>query len=424
LKSVKWITLRPHAPWYNEEIRQEKHERRKAEKRWRKTKLTVHKQLYRDKCHSVNTIISLAKKEHFLHKIEECGTNHKQLFKLMGNLMGNTSERILPSHATADQLSNRFNDFFKSKVDTIRDSIRSTARHDDDDACALDDDTLFDGVPLTFFEKATSNELKKIIVSAPSKSCILDPFPTWLMKECVDPLLPLVSAIVNTSLSSSTVPTYFKQAVVVPLLKKAGVNQDDLKNYRPVSNLPFLSKVLEKVVAKRLDDHITKYSLHDTLQSAYRQGHSTETALLKIQNDVAQALDGKSMVVLVMLDLSAAFDVIDHPILLERLQYSFGVTSDALGWIQSYLSDRRQRVTAGTGCSQDQLMECGVPQGSVLGPKAYSMYTKPVGHIIRRHGLAYHCYADDTQIYFTIKPNDDWSDVSSKMQTCVQDVGS
>ena len=189
-----------------------------------------------------------------------------------------------------------------------------------------------------------------------------------------------------------------------------------------VSNLPFLSKILEKVIDKRLNDHVTQNALYDSLQSAYRQGHSTETALLKVQNDIAAALDRRSMAVLILLDLSAAFDVIDHTILLNRLEYSFGISGNALKWMKSYHSDRVQCVAVGAETSTNKFLKCGVPQGSVLGPKEYCMYTKPIGDIVKRHNLSYHCYADDTQLYITIKPTESWEDVRPIMEACVNDI--
>jgi hypothetical protein len=111
-----------------------------------------------------------------------------------------------------------------------------------------------------------------------------------------------------------------------------------------------------------------------------------------------------------MLDLSAAFDVIDHNILLNRLDYAFGISGDALSWIKSYLVDRPQRVAINLDHSDDMQLKYGVPQDSVLGPSLYCMFAKPVEEICRRHGMSYHRYADDTQVYQILKPTGDWHD--------------
>ena len=123
-----------------------------------------------------------------------------------------------------------------------------------------------------------------------------------------------------------------------------------------------------------------------------------------------------------MLDLSAAFDVVNHTILLKCLNYSFGISDSALSWIESYLKDRSQRVAIGTVQSDDLKLQCGVPQGSVLGPKLYCMYSKPVGEICKRHNMLYHCYADDTQAYQVIKPEGDCDDLSERLKACLSDI--
>ena len=120
-----------------------------------------------------------------------------------------------------------------------------------------------------------------------------------------------------------------------------------------------------------------------------------------------------------MLNLFAAFDVIDHDILFNRLQHSFGIDEDALLWIKSYLHGRSQRVAIGTVKSNSMELKYGVPQGSVLGQKMYCIFSKPIGVICSRHDLCYHCYADDTQLYFVIKSPDDWSDVTGR---CLSEI--
>ena len=153
------------------------------------------------------------------------------------------------------------------------------------------------------------------------------------------------------------------------------------------------------MISGRLNEHLINNSLFDPLQSAYRDKHSTETALIKVQNDI---LSAGSSAILLMLDLSAAFDTIDHDILLSRLCNVYGITGNALDWFRSYLTGRIQRVVIEDFVSVDQELDFGVPQGSVLGPRIYCMYTKPVSDIILRHGLSHHSYADDTQLYMTM----------------------
>ena len=123
------------------------------------------------------------------------------------------------------------------------------------------------------------------------------------------------------------------------MIKKPSIDSNILKNYRPVSNLCFLSKCLERIVANQLKIYLSENKLYAKCQSAYRANHSTETALLRVHNDIMRALDLRKDVISVMLDLSAAFDTLDHDILLNRLQCRFGITGSALQWFRSYLTD-------------------------------------------------------------------------------------
>lgn len=414
---TKYVTLRPNAPWYTDELRQAKHERRRAERVWRRTRLTVHKEIFKKKSDIRNKLLIKTKQDYYCSKVKECEHDQKQLFNLSKTMMGEKGEVILPSCSSVEKLSNIFSDFFANKINKIRENVQLTNSCSD----VMNADPKFQGCHLTEFRLATEVEVRKLILGAPNKSCSLDPLPTWLLKQCIDVLLPLITTIINKSLVEAKVPNCFKRSNIAPLLKKSGLDQENLKNYRPVSNLPFISKILEKVVAQRLQEHINTNLLQDSFQSAYRQFHSTETALLKVHSDIAEAMDQKSSSVLIMLDLSAAFDVIDHPILFSRLEHTFGLTSWSLQWMKSYLQQRDQCVKIGDATSEVKHLDYGVPQGSVLGPMIYCMFTRPVGEVAKRHDINYHCYADDTQIYMSFNPSD-WEKTASSIQACVAEI--
>ena len=268
--------------------------------------------------------------------------------------------------------------------------------------------------------------------SMPTKTCSLDPLPTWLMKDPqLSSLIPVITIIINRSLSEGYVPQAFKIANVCPRLKKPSIDQNALESYRPVSNLPFLSKVLEKVVAQQLIAYLEENGLMDPLQSAYRKAHSTETAMLKVKCDADLILDDGDGVMLVLLDLSAAFDTLNHGTLLRRLEESVGIRGTALQWIKSYLMDRRQRVVIGDAVSADSVLNTGIPQGSVLGPLLFSLYILPLRTIINRHNIERHHYADDIQLYRCLnicqsKTNEastcDLSHDVHAMQDCIEEV--
>ena len=194
-----------------------------------------------------------------------------------------------------------------------------------------------------------------------------------------------------------------------------------LKNYRPVSNLHFLSKILEKVVLQQLSDHLNAADTLEPFQSAYRADHSTETLLLRVTNDLLMACDRGSVSILSLLDLSAAFDTLDHNILLKRLRLSFGISGVVLRWLESYLTERNQTVLAGGRASQPTVLKYGVPQGSVLGPVLFTMYITPLGHVIRHHNTLYHLSADDTQLHKSSSP-DHFAKLLLDIQSCAESV--
>lgn len=184
-----------------------------------------------------------------------------------------------------------------------------------------------------------------------------------------------------------------------------------------------LSKLLERLVARPLIAYLTAFQLLPELQSAYRAHHSTETAVLKVLGDILQAIDSGNLAALTLLDLSAAFDTVDHQILLQRLQKSYGIDGFALNWFESYLDGRTQFVRCGAKRSTPSSVLFGVPQGSVLGPILFLLYTADLLRLIASHDLCPHLYADDTQVYGFCRPHD-VTKLQSRVSLCVDDVAS
>ena len=220
---------------------------------------------------------------------------------------------------------------------------------------------------------------------------------------------------------SGSFPSSQKCAIVTPILKKPSLDSCDLSNYRPVSNLSFISKILERSVYVQMNNYLQDNELLPEKQSAYRKFHSTETALLDMLSDVHTAADSGRVTLLALLDQSSAFDVIDHGILIDRLRHLFGFAGVVLEWVRSYVTERSQYVHFNGESSNVVHLECGVPQGSVLGPLLYILYTTDLTRIVDKHGLKAHSYADDLQIYSHV----DTAQTSSlvlRLSSCVEDV--
>lgn len=180
------------------------------------------------------------------------------------------------------------------------------------------------------FRQVTLDMVKKFAVKTLTKSCDFDPLPASVLKICFPILLPTLTSIINMSLKNGVMPCALKVAVLKLLLKKQDADFEQLQNFCPISNLTFLSKLIEKAVALQINDHILKHHHDKKFQSAYKALHSTEMALARVHNDILTAFDNNDTVILLLLNLSAAFDTIDHSILLSRLSSRFEIREQYL----------------------------------------------------------------------------------------------
>ena len=405
---------RPSAKWLTDNIFSAKRQKRYYERKWRRTHSSQDRSNYRKSINTYNRLIKKAKQTFYTKTIEENSHDSKNLWKNLNAILHRNPVKVLPSFVSAQNLANSFSSFFVDKIKNIRSGFpkcSSRTNSPNEKACNL-----------STFNKVSENDVRKVVMASPTKSCTLDPWPTSLVKDHIESLITPITNMVNLSLKDGVFPDTFKKAIVTPLIKKPTLNKEDMKNYRPVSGLNFISKVIERVVAKQVKQHLVSNELDNKFQSAYKTGHSTETTLLKIKNDIHQNLAKNLPTALVLLDLSAAFDTIDHSTLLERLASHFGFAGSALKWFRSYLADRVQSVKIGDILSNPVSLDFGVPQGSVLGPVLFTLYTTPLSGIITKYvDICHHLYADDTQVYIAITPKNATTAIP-KLQSCLKDI--
>ena len=413
---TKTVTLRKPTPFVNADIKHLKTTKRKAERKWRKTGLENDWNDFKEKRNSFNELLNQLRSNDLRSKIQQTKGNSKAMFKVLNASLNRKPELPLPPHSNEVHLADEFNQFFDQKIKMIRSKLDSSPR-----TSTTDTDVNLRN-KLCQFKALSEPEIKKLIINMPVKHCQLDPIPTWLLLECINEFVPIITKIVNLSLTQGEMPHELKHALVKPLLKKTDLDLVK-KNYRPVSNLSFLSKVIESAIIEQYVNHLSRNELSDEKQSAYKQYHSTETLLTKIHNDIMLNLSRGDVTMLVLLDLSAAFDTIDHDILLTRLQKRYGVHDSALAWFKSYISDRSQSVVINDKVSSKLPLNFGVPQGSKLGPILFNSYIAPVSEVAQRNHIEDQKYADDEQLILSFKPTlKSQGDAVQKMEKCIVDI--
>ena len=289
----------------------------------------------------MNAMIKNAKTIYYSSVISNNAHNWKVLFSTVDKLLHRKPEKRYPTALSTTELVNKFADFFSNKIAIMRkelaiDSSNCNQRNQEEIYAQC--------VKFINFQEVTEHEIKNIIDKVDKKSCELDPVPAKIFQGCQKTLLPIITKISNESLQSGCMPEKLKEAVLKPKLKNDSLEYEEYTNFRPISNLKFLSKVIEKVAAGQLLEHLANNNLEEPFQSAYKRFHSAETTLLKVKNDILVAIDNSKCVLLLLLYMSAAFDSVDHELLLQRMFKTFGIDGQVLKWFQSCLQNRTQSV--------------------------------------------------------------------------------
>ena len=289
-------------------------------------------------CRFVSNIIKTAHRSYYTQKLADNKTNFKQIFEISNKLLYKNEPILLPSTDNKKNLADQFNEFFITKINKIMDGLVPTTSH------PINKDYIEDKFEtdkrLHEFRLLTLEETINLVKSAAPKTCDLDPIPTNVLLEQLDIIAPTLQEIINLSLQTGIMPQNMKEALVCPLLKKPNLDQQQFKNFRLVSNLSFVSKLIERAVCDQLLEYTATTGKLEGMQSAYRTDHSMEMALLKVKTDILNDMDNKKVSFLILLDLSAAFDTVSFHLLMNRLLNRFGITGTVLQWIDSYLTDQ------------------------------------------------------------------------------------
>ena len=354
-----------NSPWFDSEYVNLRRLRRKAEE-YQKTGLIVHKEIF-VKFRKQTTDLAYKKKwKYYGEKLKNA--NNKTMYVTINQLLYKKQDVVLPKAKSDIELANLFPKYFTEKINKIRSTFQTSPELPADNKCKVNN-------KLSTFDYTTEDEIKQIVSTHGLKCSPEDPVPVDLIKDHLIVFVPLWTKLVNLSPSESSIDC-LKNAVVLPLIKHLDdlMDKDSLNNYRPVSNLLLVGKLIERVVSTRLNKHMSNNNLHSDCQYGYKKGQSTETLLLKVVNDLLVSCDNQMPSILMLLDLSAAFDMVDQKKLLCILQYEIGIEGTALKWFTSFLINRTQRVKIGNSYSEEVHMLYGFAQGSVLGPNLFNIY--------------------------------------------------
>ena len=389
------ISSRPKTEWLTSELYSQRKIVRNRERIWKRYGANQHWQAYTRERNRYNHMLNYNKRNTICSHIQKIGKDAKSLNKYINKLTGTKDINPMPSNRNEQQLCEDFADYFLNKIQRIRTDLSEFPLYNPSENT---------GIPrFRSFAPMTSKQVQKIIMEMSSKSCEIDIIPTTILKKLLPKLLPVITHIVNLSLTNGSFLEDWKIAIVRPLLKKINAELIE-KNYRPVSNLSFLSKIIERCMLSQFLEHCNNFDLIPDFQSAYRENFSTETSLLRMSNDILIAMDNQKVTMTGVIDLSAAFDTVHHETFINIMNKLFGVEDTALKWFAEYLSPRRFKVCVGSSYSSDRQIDFSVPQGSCAGAPLFTAYCSPIQYFVNG-GFTLNGFADDHSVRKDFNPN-------------------
>ena len=362
----------------------------KAHTRYLKSKNPSHLNYYRQLRNLTSEAIKREKEAYIKKEINNNKKNPKILWKNLKklNIHQNQTPTIPEDLATPDEL----NEFYTHA--NISSSINDQLLQFYRTHVKLENTDTFN------FTTVSEESVAKAFQTLSSNAAGADDLNLKIWKLILPYCLPALTYIINTSLTTGAVPKIWKTAKITPIPKNS--KPSNVSDLRPISILPIASKILEKIVLTQVNEFVNKNIL-PLEQSGFRKNHSTATTLLKVSNDVATAMDKSLVTILVLLDYSKAFDAINHDLLLAKLQY-YGFNRTTISWFKNYLSDRVQYVQLNDVSSSLLDVQRGVPQGSILGPLLFTIFTSDLPSML--HHCSVQLYADDTQLYLSMPPSE------------------
>ena len=393
--------------------------KRRAERKFLKTRTEVDKYNLNTASRNLSKIVKEENIKFYHEKLNKAKGDSKGTYDIVNQLLNKTKEKKLPEFTDPMQLARKFELYFRDKiVDLYAELDKET---DKEQTLNLLKNTHIPNQHTYFssFNLITPDLLISIIKTIKKKYSSVDEIPTFFLETINSTTLPFLLNIVNQSLSSGEFPDSLKVSHVIPLLKKHTLDANILSHFRPVINISFISKILEKCALLQLLQHLEDNQMLTEKQSAYRINHSCETALIKIFDDIMTDVDRDTSVVVTLLDFSSAFDTINHELMVSKLEHLYGLKGTVLKWFRSYLSNRKFCVKIKDCLSEGQKSLYGVPQGSILGPVLFILFLQDSMKIIQSYGFKFHLFADDIQIYVPLSKSK--AEVSA-LQSCLKDI--